>query len=135
MPASQWNATTLIYATPLPFDKPAISRKKLIVDFTGGNQSSDGGLLAHRAAEAKVGVIARLAAVLPDRRDTTRVRHDHDEIIGARVLGNCCGYEDGSDHDRPRDVPALNMAVGLYPEAGAALASRSTVRRQGFRDS
>ncbi len=119
----------MIDATPLPFDLPAVSRKKLTVDFAGGNQSSDGGLLALRAAEAKVGVIARLAAALPDRRDPTRVRHDHDEIIGARVLGICCGYEDGSDHDRLRDDPALKMAVGRCPETGASLASQSTISR------
>jgi hypothetical protein len=31
--------------TPLPFDLPAVRRKKLTVDFDGGNQSSDAGLL------------------------------------------------------------------------------------------
>jgi hypothetical protein len=31
--------------TPLPFDLPAVDRKKITVDFAGGNQSSDGGLL------------------------------------------------------------------------------------------
>ena len=30
--------------TPLPFDLPAVCRKKLTVDFNGGTQSSDGGL-------------------------------------------------------------------------------------------
>jgi hypothetical protein len=29
----------------LPFDRPAVRRKKLTVDFDGGNQSSDAGLL------------------------------------------------------------------------------------------
>ena len=45
MPASQRNATAMIDATLLPFDLPAVARKKLTVDFDGGNQSSDGGLL------------------------------------------------------------------------------------------
>jgi hypothetical protein len=30
-------------ATPLPFDLPSVRRKKLTVDFEGGNQSSDAG--------------------------------------------------------------------------------------------
>jgi hypothetical protein len=38
-------------ATPLPFDLPSVRRKKLTVDFDGGNQSSDGGLLLLRQAE------------------------------------------------------------------------------------
>ena len=31
--------------TLLPFDLPSVRRKKLTIDFAGGNQSSDGGLL------------------------------------------------------------------------------------------
>ncbi len=116
-------------ATPLPFDLPAVARKKLTVDFDGGNQSSDGGLLALRAAAAKVGIITRLACALRDRRDPSRVRHALGEIIGARVFGICCGYEDGIDHDRLRDDPALKMAVGRAPETGAPLASQSTISR------
>lgn len=116
-------------ATPLPFDLPAVARKKLTVDFYGGNQSSDGGVLALRAAEQRIGIIARLSAALPDRRDPTRIRHAQGEIIGARVFGICCGHEDGIDHDRLRDDPALKMAVGRAPETGAPLASQSTISR------
>lgn len=115
--------------TPLPFDLPAVARKKLTVDFDGGNQSSDAGVLLLRAAEQKVGVIARLAAALPDRRDPTRIRHRLGEIIAARVFGICCGYEDAIDHNQLRNDPALKMAVGRCPETGADLASQSTISR------
>lgn len=116
-------------ATPLPFDLPAVARKKLTIDFDGGNQSSDAGVLLLRAAEQKIGVIGRLAWALPDRRDPTRVRHRLTEIIAARVFGICCGYEDGIDHDVLRHDPALKMAVGRCPETGADLASQSTISR------
>ena len=116
-------------ATPLPFDLPAIARKKLTVDYDGGNQSSDAGLLLLRAAEKKVGVCARLAATLPDRRDPTRIRHDMIELVSARVLAIACGYEDGNDLDTLRHDPALKMAVGRCPQTGAALASQSTISR------
>ena len=53
--------------TPLRFDLPAVARRKLTVDFDGGNQSSDAGVLLLRAAEQKIGVIGRMAAALPDR--------------------------------------------------------------------
>jgi hypothetical protein len=36
--------------TLLPFDLPAVRREKLTVDFDGGTQSSDAGLLAMREA-------------------------------------------------------------------------------------
>jgi Transposase DDE domain group 1 len=116
-------------ATPLPFDLPAVARKKLTVDFDGGNQSSDAGLLLLRAAEAKVGICARLAAALPDRRDPSRIRHRLGEIIKARVFGICCGYEDGTDHNQLRHDPALKMAVGRCPETGKPLATQSTISR------
>ena len=115
--------------TPLPFDLPAVARKKLTVAFDGGNQSSDAGVLLLRAAEQKVGVIARLSAALPDRRDPARIRHRFTEIIGARVFGICCGWEDAIDHNLLRDDPALKMAVGRCPSSGAALASQSTISR------
>ena len=75
----------------LPFDLPAFARKKLTVDFDGGNQPSGPGLLLLRAAEHKIGVVSRLAASLPDRRDQGRVRHRLAEIIGAT-------------HDKPGSV-------------------------------
>lgn len=116
-------------ASPLPFDLPAIQRKKLTVDFDGGNQSSDAGVLLLRAAEQRVGIIRRMASALRDRRDPRRIHHQLHEIIAARVFGICCGYEDGIDHNELRTDPALKMAVGRCPGTGAPLASQSTVSR------
>ena len=82
-----------------------------------------------RAAEQRIGIVARLAAALPDRRDPARILHKLNEIIAARVFGICCGYEDGIDHDALRTDPALKMAVGRCPETGADLASQSTISR------
>ena len=92
---------------PLPFDLPAVRTKKLTVDFDGGNQSSDAGMLLLHGAEKKTGVLARLTAALRDRRDPTRIRHRLTEIIEARVFGICCGYEDGIDHDALRPIGAM----------------------------
>jgi len=55
--------------TLLPFDLPAVHRKKLTVDFDGGNQSLTSGLLLLRHSERKIVVCARLAAAMPERRD------------------------------------------------------------------
>ena len=85
-------------ATPLPFDLPAVARKKLTIDFDGGNQSSDAGLLLLRGAEKKIGVCARLADAMRDRRDPTRVRHAMFELVSARVLAIACGYKDACAH-------------------------------------
>ena len=115
--------------TPLLFDLPAVARKKLTVDFAGGNQSSDGGLLLLREAERGLGICARLAGSIRDLRNASRVQHTLVELIKTRVLAICCGYEDGNDLDRLKDDPLLKMAVGRAPDSGAALCSQSTISR------
>jgi hypothetical protein len=115
--------------TPLPFDLPSVRRKKLTVDFDGGNQSSDAGLLLLRAAERKLGVCRRLAEAMPDRRDPDRVRHAMFEMVMARVSAIACGHEDAIDLDRLRHDPLMKVAVGRCPDSGAALASQSTISR------
>src|SRR5262252_9262118 len=116
-------------ATLLPFDLPAVRRKKLTVDFDGGNQSSDAGLLLLREAERKLGVCRRLAAAMPDRRDPDRILHEMFEMVAARSMAIACGYEDAIDHDRVRHDPLMKAAVGRCPETGAPLASQSTISR------
>ena len=108
-------------ATPLPFDLSAVRRKKLTVDFGGGNQSSNGGLLLLRSAERKLGVCGRLADAMPDRREASRIRHAMFEMVMARVAAIACGYEDGNDLDRLRHDPLMKLAVGRCPQSGAAL--------------
>src|SRR6516162_1952661 len=116
-------------ATLLPFDLPAVHRKKLTVDFDGGNQSSDGGLLLLRQAERKIGVCRRLAEVMPDSRDQSRARHEMFELVAARTFAIGCGYKDGNDLNRLRHDPLLKIAVGCCPESGRPLASQSTISR------
>src|SRR6202163_488843 len=115
--------------TLLPFDLPAVHRKKLTVDFDGGNQSSDAGLLLLRQAERRLGVCRRLAAAMPDRRDPDRVRHAMVEMVMARVSAIACGHKDAVDLDRLRHDPLMKVAVGRCPETGAPLASQSTISR------
>jgi hypothetical protein len=119
----------MIDTIPLPFDLPSVQRKKLTVDFDGGNQSSDGGLLLLRQAERKLGVCRRLADAMPDRRDPSRICHDMFEMVMARVSAIACGHEDAIDLDRLRHDPLMKLAVGHCPDSGAALASQSTISR------
>ena len=104
--------------TPLPFDLPSVRRKKLTVDFDGGNQSSDAGLLLLRQAERKLGVCRRIADAMPDRRDPDRIRHAMFEMVMERVAAIACGHEDAIDLDRLRHDPLMKVAVGRCPETG-----------------
>jgi hypothetical protein len=115
--------------TPLPFDLPAVHRKKVTVDFNGGNQSSDAGLLLLREAERKLGVCQRLAAAIPDRRDPDRILHTMHEMLMARASAIACGYKDANDLDRLRHDPLMKLAVDRCPETGDPLASQPTVSR------
>ena len=115
--------------TPLPFDMSAVRRKKLTVDFGGGNQSSNGGLLLLRSAERKLGICGRLADAMPDRRDASRIRHEMFEMVMARVCAIACGHEDAIDLDRLRHDPLMKVAVGRCPQSGPPLASQSTISR------
>src|SRR6201993_4518676 len=115
--------------TLLPFDLPSVVRKKLTIDFAGGNQSSDGGLLLLRAAERKLGVCGRLADAMPHRGDASRIRHDVFEMVMARVSAIACGHEDAIDLDRLRHDPLMKVPVGRHPQSGAPLASQSTISR------
>src|SRR5712672_2300408 len=116
-------------ATLLPFDLPSVRRKKLTIDFDGGNQSSDGGLLLLRQAECRLGVCGRLADAMPDRRDARRIRHEMFEMVMARVSAIACGHKDAIDLDRLRHDPLMKIAVGRCPITGAPLASQSTISR------
>jgi hypothetical protein len=116
-------------ATPLPFDLPCVRRKKLTIDFAGGNQSSDGGLLLLREAERELGVCRRLAEAMPDRRAASRIHHEMFEMVMARASAIACGYEDAIDFDRLRHDPLMKVAVGRCPQTGAPLASQSTISR------
>jgi hypothetical protein len=115
--------------TLLPFDLPSVCRKKITVDFNGGNQSSNGGLLLLREKERMLGVCWRLANTMTDRRDPNRIRHEMFEMVMARVSAIACGYEDANDLDRLRHDPLMKLAVGRCPESGGALASQSTICR------
>src|SRR2546430_5408614 len=80
--------------TLLAFDLPSVHRKKLTVDFDGGNQSSDGGLLLLRQAERQLGVCRRVADAMPDPRDPNRLCHEMFEMVMARVSAIACGHKD-----------------------------------------
>ena len=56
----------------LPFDLPALRRKKLSLALDGGRLSSDGGVLVLRQVERRLGLAERLAGCLRERRDRLR---------------------------------------------------------------
>ncbi len=76
--------------TLLPFDLPAVSRKKVTADFAGGSISSDGGLILLRAVERRLG----LAGCIREWRDPERVVRTLLAMLRFRMFAIAFGYED-----------------------------------------
>ena len=119
---------TAIDATlPLPGLSP-VAGKPIIARFDGGSLSSDGGLLALREVEARLGVAVRLAGCIDDPRAPERIQHSLAEMLRFRLLMIAAGYEDGNDADSLRHDPLFKLANGRLPDA-AALCSQPTLSR------
>ena len=115
--------------TLLPFDLPAVQRKKVTADFAGGSISSDGGLVLLRAAERRLGLAEALAGCIREWRDPDRVVHTLPAMLRFRMFAIACGYEDAADCDALRGDPLFKLAVGRAPESGRDLCSQPTMSR------
>jgi hypothetical protein len=105
-----------------------IEGKPIIARFDGGALSSDGGLLALREIEERLGIAKRLAACIDDPRAPDRIQHSLAEILRFRLLMIAAGYEDGNDAGSLRHDPLFKLANGRLPDA-AALCSQPTLSR------
>ena len=101
--------------TTEPFGFPAVGRKKLTAAFDGGRLTSDGGVMLLAAAVRRLGLCDRLAALIADPRDPSRVVHPLADILRARILAIACGYEDADDLDHLRRDPASSWPAVAYP--------------------
>ena len=107
--------------------------------FDGGRVTSDGGLALLRELTGRTGVLRQFAACFTDHRDPSRIEHTVEELLGQRVLGIICGYEDLNDHEQLRADALLALAVGKEDptgedrprerDRGHALAGKSTLNR------
>jgi len=93
------------------FAFPAVKRRQVEADFSGGDITSDGGLLLLRQADRRLGLLQAANAVLPDPRDARYVQHDQLTLLRQRVYALCQGYEDLNDHDSLRQDLAFQTAV------------------------
>ena len=91
----------------LSFEFKTISGKKVTADFTGGDVTSDGGVLIVRELVNRMGIVDRLADVVSDVRHQSYVRHDAKTLLAQRILQIVCGYEDADDCDALRTDPAF----------------------------
>ena len=70
------------------------------------------------AADRRLGICAKLAAEITDRRDPDRIVHFLSDILRARILAIACGFADADDLDRLRTDPAFKLACDRLPDSG-----------------
>ena len=96
-------------------------------DFSGGQITSDAGLLPLRAFEERHSLTRSLAELLGDPRDEERVRHSALSLFRQRIYQIVAGYEDANDADRLRNDPAFQILADR--PLGDALGSQPTLSR------
>ena len=111
--------------TSSKFEFPACKKRRVEVDFAGGDISSNGGVGLLDLADHRLGLLSDVARRLDDRRQAGKVEHRLPALLRQRVYGLALGYEDANDHDALRDDLGLQTACGRDRQ----LASASTVGR------
>jgi hypothetical protein len=102
-----------------------VGRRVIEADFSGGDLSSDAGVLLLRQVDRHIGLSRAAADAIPDPRDPERTVHSLRDLLAQRIYGLCCGYEDLNDHQALRGDVLMQTAVGRDD----ALASAPTFSR------
>lgn len=84
---------------PELFSLDPVKRKRIEVNFTAPDLSSQGGLLLLGRLDHRLGLIDRLAERLEDKRCSWLIEHTYDEMLLQRVFQTACDYEDADDCD------------------------------------
>lgn len=106
--------------TESPIFFPPLKRRKIEAEFSGGDVSSDGGVLLLREIDRRLGLLEAVDRVIPDPRDPRYIEHSQLSLIRQRVYALCQGYEDLNDHSQLRVDPAIQTAVNREEVLGSA---------------
>jgi hypothetical protein len=98
---------------------PAVKRKKSSHQFSGGDITSDGGILLLRQIDQQLGLLESVDRVLHDPRNPDLISHCQLSLIRQRVYALCQGYEDLNDHHQLRLDPAFQTAVDREESLGS----------------
>ena len=114
---------------PIKLTGRPVYRKKVEIDFNGGNVTSDAGVLLLSEVEHQTGLIDSLADCIEDSRRSYSVEHSIKDLFAQRVYQIACGYEDANDSNSLRKDPVLKMALDRFPVEGDDLATQPTISR------
>lgn len=106
-----------------------VGTQALHLAFDGGRLVTDAGLLAVRALEKPLRVIADFATRLPDPRSPKFITHSAEAILTQEVYQILAGYPDFQDANDLRADPLFQILADVSPDAERPLASGSTLAR------
>ena len=109
----------------IPIDFSTCKGRKVKGQFSGGDITSDGGVMLLHQVDKKLKLTRHLARVINDPRVKKQCDHSTLSLLRQRIYGLCLGYEDLNDHDTLRKDIALQTAVVRDRD----LASASTLCR------
>ncbi len=98
---------------------------RILLEFHGARLSSDGGLLAHRELDERLGLTTTAEDWLVDTRLGLNKRHSLIGLLRQSVYARLAGYEDLNDAERLRVDPIFRRLIGgRAAERGAASVSQ-----------
>lgn len=98
---------------------------KIVLDFNGGEITSDCGLLLLRQFDAQLALTKKLKGLFNDWRNAVFIEHHTHEMLCQRIYQIAAGYEDCNDADTLRNDPTFQTIVGKSDP----LASQPTLSR------
>jgi hypothetical protein len=88
-------------SSQMVLDFPAVDGKSVVVQFDGGDVTSDAGVLLIRDVDQRLGISQALIDNFVDLRDQGKVRHSIEEMIRTRVYAITQGYSTVRTLHRP----------------------------------
>jgi hypothetical protein len=86
-------------------------------DFDGGALASDFGALLLRGIDRQIGLTARLAAAMHDKRPPSYIDPTLRDLLAQRIYQLASGYADGNDANSLRHDPLFKLGVERRPLA------------------
>jgi len=102
--------------------------KPMVVELSGGQLSSDAGLLPFLQLDERIGFTRQFVAALSDPRHAGYVDHTFLEMTRMRIYGILADYADQNDHDVLRSDPIFKLICGRSIDDDD-LASQPTLSR------
>ena len=104
------------------------NKKDLIINFNGGDITSDAGLLIIKELDNRLKLTKRIISCLKDTRNKNYITFTLEELFNQRFYSSLAGYEDCNDANELRFDPTIK-AIGNKKDFNQPFASQPTISR------